>query len=375
VRETRRDSSVDSAPNVEQSEILDVDVPDTSEIVEVAIPEDAPANLWEPPGLTPVVRVVSEELVFEDAIAINAADADDVENPEPGVSEPPTTTPPVEPEGATETSSTTTVSPELETSSSTTTPVLGELDVSTTTTSTQVPTPVPGTDAETEPGVVPSESTVVPVDSVAVADSVVDSGVDSSPVTTVAVQEAPESSTTVVEGGVPDSELPELGSDVETIRGVPVEFTASDGELLVDGNADELPPVEAVEVETLTPSEADTLGLTALGFTVLPGAGVDEAGVLRVEVDLERLAVGQSLDWVARAQLVELPLCAAVTPGREECAESEPVEAVVDLEAGTLTADIVVDPAAGVGGFGEGLLRASGGGGSTYGIWVCREFG
>jgi RHS repeat-associated protein len=106
-----------------------------------------------------------------------------------------------------------------------------------------------------------------------------------------------------------------------------------------------------------------------LGFTVLPGVGETEAGVLRLEIDYSELAVGQSLDWAARVELVRLPLCAATTPSDPECLEAEVIDAVHNPADRTLTADVVVDPAEGAsGGFGEGVFRASGSGGSTYGI-------
>ena len=186
--------------------------------------------------------------------------------------------------------------------------------------------------------------------------------------------------------------VPEV-ANVRARVDVEVPFTLA---RVVEGD-DKLPmrSPDQVAVTFIDSVAARGMGVFGFGFEV---ASTGRGQSLRVEVDYSKFRDLYGANFAERLQLVRFPSCVPTERLKRDCLKSEAVSGFVnDVEAGVISAIVPVDfdlaafadavaapgvvidrgdVAGRVGGFGRGY-RASGSGGSTYGVsaGVASEFG
>ncbi|MFF3299545.1 polymorphic toxin-type HINT domain-containing protein [Streptomyces sp. NPDC002908] len=106
---------------------------------------------------------------------------------------------------------------------------------------------------------------------------------------------------------------------------------------------------DAVRTRLLDRASAERVGADGPVFTLEPASAPagTKASSVRARLDYSSFAGSFGGGYADRLRLVELPSCALTTPQKAACRDAEPVEAVNDTEAQTLTAPAVALRASG----------------------------
>lgn len=139
----------------------------------------------------------------------------------------------------------------------------------------------------------------------------------------------------------------ELGASAEA-GGLPVKVLEAKTGIAnrSTGKARNATPPGKIRVDVLDPRRAAKLGAGVL-LGIERADGSDRAAKVRLTVDYSKFAEGFGGSYASRLQLVQLPACATVaTPGSKGCPEQPKVLPTVnDVEAGTVSADVIAAPA------------------------------
>ncbi|MET9592877.1 RHS repeat-associated core domain-containing protein [Streptomyces sp. NPDC006516] len=101
-----------------------------------------------------------------------------------------------------------------------------------------------------------------------------------------------------------------------------------------------------VGVQVLDREQAGQMGALGLGVRVVRKDGGNSAGPVELAIDYSGFAKAYGGDFAGRVRLIELPACAATTPGLRRCQDVTYVDAKNDTVAQTLTATVEAAPQA-----------------------------
>lgn len=98
----------------------------------------------------------------------------------------------------------------------------------------------------------------------------------------------------------------------------------------------------SVTVAMESHSAARAAGLSGVLFTLTPADQAAAGRRVRVSLDYSSFAYADGGDFASRLRLVELPACAAVTPGRPRCRVPTPVAFTNNVREASLSADLTL---------------------------------
>lgn len=126
-------------------------------------------------------------------------------------------------------------------------------------------------------------------------------------------------------------------------------------------------------VRVLDAKTSRRAGINGLMFTLQPQPDA-QPGRARVTVDYTEFAQAYGGAYAARLKLVRLPACAAIAPGKKQCATATPLATDNDATAHTLTADTMLSPTSTEGGAAKPLvLAATAGSSSDHGDYSASQ--